>query len=224
MKLLTKLPYIVVLAIYFLLAGGAWAESEKDLVEIQSVDPTILVELKYASAENITGKVLYPPEFKASLRRGVMKELEQAQATLRSVGYGLKVWDAYRPLAAQKELYAVNSDPRFVAEPGVRSMHNRGVAVDVTLVDTNGNEVEMPTKFDVMGESAFYIYRGGNPLVEKNLKVLQRVMKESGFYACRTEWWHFFSRAWEEYPNVPEEGEKKKPSAAGSRSKSLTDE
>lgn len=199
-----KLPYIALLAIYFLINGTLAGQSESDLVEIQSVDPTIQVELKYAAADNLTGKVLYPPEFKAQLRRGVLNELIQAQRSLESLGYGLKVWDAYRPMDAQKELFFVNSDPRFVALPGLQSMHNRGAAVDVTLVDKNGKEVPMPTKFDVMDSSAFYIYRGKDPVILKNLQTLQKVMKQSGFFACRTEWWHFFSRQWEKYPNVPE--------------------
>ncbi len=205
--MLCNLPYLQALAICFLLTGGLRAESAEspgDLVEIQKTDPTIQVELKYATADNITGRVLYSADFKAQLRRGVAVELMQAQAALRPMGYGLKIWDAYRPLEVQKALFAVISDPRYVATPGGLSMHNRGVAVDVTLVDANGGELVMPTKFDVMGPRASYFYSAKNPAVLKRLVLLQRVMNQSGFYACRTEWWHFFSRHWKNYPNIPE--------------------
>jgi D-alanyl-D-alanine dipeptidase len=202
--MLRNLPRFTFLAMTFLLASWAWGQSGQDLVEIQSIDPTIQVELKYATADNITGRVLYPADFKAQLRRDIAVNLQKAQAVLRPLGYGLKVWDAYRPLEVQKALYAVISDPRYVAAPGVQSMHNRGVAVDITLVDAEGRELEMPTKFDVMGRSASYFYSGGNPAVLKRVVLLQRVMSRAGFYACKTEWWHFFSRKWRDYPNVVE--------------------
>ncbi|MEO7931985.1 MAG: M15 family metallopeptidase [Chthoniobacterales bacterium] len=211
-----NLPYFLAIAICFLFAErlrGEPVESPNDLVEIQKLDPTIQVELKYATTDNITGRVLYPAKFKAQLRRGVMEELMRAQATLRPMGYGLKIWDAYRSLDVQKALFAVISDPRYVATPGVHSMHNRAAAVDVTLVDANGRELEMPTKFDVMGPRASYFYSAKDPAVLKRLVLLQRVMSQSGFYACRTEWWHFFSRRWEKYPNVPEPNTGKKKGA-----------
>ena len=196
-----NLPYLAALAIYFL-ARVIHAQSENDLVEITAVDPTIQVDLKYASSDNLTGRVLYPVGFKAKLRRGVALELKSAQEALRPLGVGLKVWDAYRPLEVQKVLFAVVSNPSYVAVPGGLAMHNRGVAVDVTLVDISGRDLPMPTKFDVMGHAASYFYDGGSPFVMRNLVLLQRVMKQAGFYACRTEWWHFFSRKWERYPNV----------------------
>lgn len=202
-----NLPYLAALAIYFLVKT-IHAESENDLVEIGAVDSTIQIDLKYASSDNLTGRVLYPVGFKAKLRRGVALELKAAQEALRPLGVGLKVWDAYRPLAVQKALFDVINNPSYVAVPGGLAMHNRGVAVDVTLVDTSGRDLPMPTAFDVMGHAASYFYEGGNPVVLKNLTLLQRVMKQAGFYACRTEWWHFFSRKWEQYPNVLEAPEK----------------
>lgn len=201
--MLRNLPYLAALAIYFL-GATVQAESESDLVEIQTIDPTILVELKYATSDNLSGRVLYPADFRAQLRRGVALELHSAQEALRPLGLGLKVWDAYRPLEVQKALFEIISNPSYVAAPGGLAMHNRGVAVDVTLVDASGRDLEMPTKFDAMGHAATYFYDGGNPLILGNLIVLQRVMKQAGFYACKTEWWHFFSRKWERFPNVPE--------------------
>jgi len=175
-------------------------ESPLDLVVLADIIPTLVIELPYATPNNITGKTLYYPGFKARLRRGVALELKAAQETLQPMGYRLKVWDAWRPMSAQKALYAVISDPRYVAEPGEAAMHNRGVAVDVTLVDAEGRELTMPTGFDVMTREAHYHYRGKDPVIAKNLALLQKVMKENGFYACRTEWWHFFSRKWRAYP------------------------
>lgn len=182
------------------------AQSDLDLVEIQSIDPTILVELKYQTSDNLAKKPIYPPEFRAQLRRGVAVKLAGAQRTLGLLGFRLKVWDAYRPMEAQRLLYAVNSDPRYVAAPGQRSMHNRGVAVDVTLTDASGNEVAMPTGFDAMTPAAHYFYDGKDRLIRYRLLALQKAMRENGFFACRTEWWHFFSRDWQKYPNVDTEG------------------
>lgn len=200
-----SLPYILYFAICFSVYAAPAVQSDDDLVEIQEIDPTILVELKYATTDNLTGRILYPEGFKARLRRGVALQLREAQNALRPLGAGLKIWDAYRPIEVQKALYDVVNNPSYVASPGVESMHNRGVAVDVTLVDLNGREKPMPTKFDVIHSSATFFYKGGNPAILKNLVLLQRVMSQNGFYACRTEWWHFFSRKWQKYPNVLDE-------------------
>lgn len=197
-----NLPHIVLTAMVFFSAIPLLAESGSDLVEVRQIDPTIQVDLKYAAADNLTGRVLYPKHFTALLRRAVALDLKKAQDALRPMGLGLKIWDAYRPMETQKALFEVIHDPRYVANPGVMSMHNRGVAVDVTLVDGEGNEVEMPTKFDTMGSQATYFYSGKNPFVMRRLITLQSVMSDAGFYACRTEWWHFFSRRWKDFPNV----------------------
>lgn len=175
-------------------------------VDIKQVDPTILVDLRYAGPNNFTRRPLYSPGMPALLRFSVAQRLASAQKHLKAQGYGLKIWDAYRPGAAQKKLWEAIRNGSYVADPkeGVGSMHTRGAAVDVTLVDRNGNEIPMPTGFDSFTPAAMLNYQGGNPVVRLNLKLLQKAMARAGFYGLRTEWWHFCAADWTSYPPAPD--------------------
>jgi D-alanyl-D-alanine dipeptidase len=172
-----------------------------DLVEINSVDPTILIELRYAISRNFLGQPLYPRHARAYVRPSVAERLARAQRFLREHGYGLKVWDAYRPQAAQYELWRAQHNQSYVADPGEGngSLHTWGVAVDATLVDSKGREVAMPTDFDEFTPAAMLRYQGQDPVVKWHLKVLQVAMRRGGFYGMRTEWWHFVSYDWKKY-------------------------
>lgn len=179
-----------------LVAGGK-------LVEIAQLDPSLVVELRYATARNGAGKVLYPKDFPALLRPAVARKLLDAQRRLRPSGLGLKVWDAYRPADAQRALWRQVGQRRYVADPdatGPGSMHTRGAAVDVTLVDlATGRERPMPTDFDQFSLDAVGIYRGPDATVGENLRRLHRAMVEAGFLAQYREWWHFTDRDWRRY-------------------------
>jgi D-alanyl-D-alanine dipeptidase len=177
-----------------------------NLVDIKTVDPTILVDLRYASAHNITGHPLYPPDFPALVRPTTAARLARAQAFLRSHHYGLKIWDAYRPLAAQMELWQRTHNGAYVADPveGDGSLHCWGVAVDVTLVNEQGGEVAMPTAFDEFTPAAMLRYKGSDPVIKSNLKLLQEAMRRGGFYGLRTEWWHFIDYDWKDYAPIRE--------------------
>jgi D-alanyl-D-alanine dipeptidase len=177
-----------------------------NLVDIQTVDPTIRVELRYARSDNITGHALYPPSIPALVRPETAARLVKAQAWLRARHYGLKIWDAYRPLAAQMELWSKSRNGAYVADPesGDGSLHTWGVAVDVTLVDEEGREVPMPTRFDEFSEAARLQYHGDDPVILRNLKILQNAMGRAGFYGLRTEWWHFVARDWKKYAPIRE--------------------
>lgn len=213
MKLLSR---VTIFALFLGLFLGASARSQSsaaaypapapplfDLVPIQSIEPSIQIDLKYKTADNITGKPIYPPQFQALLRRGVAIDLQNVQLALRKFGYGLKVWDAWRPLYAQKALYAAIPDTRYVADPGLHPLHNRGVAVDVTLYDLATNkELPMPTAFDVMDPSADFFYKGGDYQILRRVQILQKTMLENRFYATRTEWWHFVSTQWKQFSNI----------------------
>lgn len=173
------------------------------MVSIQSIEPSIQIDLKYKTAANVTGKPIYPPDFQALLRRGVAIELQNAQFALRKYGYGLRVWDAWRPIYAQKALFAALPDTRYVADPGLHPLHNRGVAVDVTLYDlATGKELPMPTDFDAMDGSAGYFYKGDDYQILRRVQLLQKAMLDNGFHPTRTEWWHFVSRQWKHYPHI----------------------
>ncbi|MFL6543427.1 MAG: M15 family metallopeptidase [Chthoniobacterales bacterium] len=175
-----------------------------ELVEIRKVDPTIVVDLRYASERNLTHRALYPHEMPALVRPSVAERLAAAQKFLRAHGFGLKIWDAYRPLRAQRLLWQLAPNGSYVADPksSVGSMHTRGVAVDATLVDKSGHDVAMPTDFDDFTPAATHVYHGDDALVRSNLNMLQRAMARSGFYGLRTEWWHFAAEDWGKYPPI----------------------
>jgi D-alanyl-D-alanine dipeptidase len=196
-----------VLALIALAPYAAVAEPAYDnLVDIKSVDPTILVELRYATPHNITGRGLYPSGLPALVRPTTATRLAKAQKFLQARHYGLKIWDAYRPLAAQMELWQRTHNGSFVADPfdGNGSLHTWGVAVDATLVDENGREVAMPTKFDEFTPAAKLRYQGDDPVVKSHLKILQAAMRDGGFYGTPTEWWHFVAYDWKKYAPIRE--------------------
>jgi D-alanyl-D-alanine dipeptidase len=189
-------------------ADGAEAAGprESEFVDIKSVAPTILIELRYATPNNFTRRPLYRAEMPAMVRFSVAQRLAVAQKFLEKRGYGLKIWDAYRPRAAQAQLWKAIGNHAYVADPkdGIGSMHTRGAAVDVTLVDGSGREVPMPTEFDNFTPAALIDYHGRSPAVRSNLKMLQKAMAHAGFYGLRTEWWHFCAADWMAYQPVPD--------------------
>ena len=192
----------------FLLCGFAFGKTTEDseFVDIKSVDHTILVDLRYAGANNVAHRPLYPPGTSAVVRASVAQRLALVQDYLRKKGYGLKIWDAYRTQSAQEKLWQITHNRSFVADPkeGRGSMHIRGVAVDATLVDAEGRDVPMPTDFDSFTSAALMEYHGNNPQVRANLKMLQKAMAHGGFYGLRTEWWHFCAPDWKRFDPVPE--------------------
>lgn len=187
-------------------AFGRATKNETDFVDIKTVEKTIVVDLRYAGANNVARHPLYPADTPAWVRAGVAQRLVLVQEYLRKKGYGLKIWDAYRPQSAQEKLWQFTHNRSFVADPkeGRGSMHIRGAAVDVTLVDSSGGDVPMPTDFDSFTPAALIEYSGHSPNVRENLKVLQKAMAHGGFYGLRTEWWHFCAPDWKKYDPVPE--------------------
>lgn len=176
-----------------------------EFVDIKSVDKTIVIDLRYASSNNVAHRPLYPPGTPALVRASVAKRLVIAQEYLRRKGYGLKIWDAYRPQAAQEQLWRIMQNRSYVADPKEgRGMHVRGAAVDATLVDAEGRDVPMPTDFDSFTEAALLEYKGRDPIVRANLKLLQKAMAHGGFYGLRTEWWHFCAPDWKEFSPEPD--------------------
>lgn len=195
-------------AAFFVLALGASGKTSDDaeFVDIKSVEPSIVVDLRYASSNNVAHRPLYPPGTPALVRASVARRLAVAQNYLRAKGYGLKIWDAYRTQSAQEKLWATTHNRSFVADPkeGRGSMHIRGVAVDATLVDAAGNEVPMPTDFDSFTPASVLQYQGNNATVRANLKLLQKAMAHGGFYGMPTEWWHFCAPDWKRFDPVPD--------------------
>lgn len=179
--------------------AGAPAPRTADFADIRDIEPTIRVDVRYATPENFTGKVLYPVN-RCLLRRPVAERLAGVQRALRERGLGLKVWDCYRPLSIQRKLWALVPDPRYVADPAKGSRHNRGAAVDLTLVDGSGAELEMPTGYDDFSERSHRGHAGASPRAAANSALLESALARAGFAGLATEWWHFDADGWREYP------------------------
>ena len=168
-------------------------------VDIASIDKTIAVDIRYATENNFTGKILYPAN-RCLLRPDVARRLARVNGNLKRRGLGLKLWDCYRPLSIQRELWKMVPDPRYVADPAKGSRHNRGAAVDITLVGPDGKELEMPTGYDDFSEKAHRDYGGASPSAAKNRETLSTAMNAEGFEGLSTEWWHFDAQNWRSYP------------------------
>jgi D-alanyl-D-alanine dipeptidase len=182
------------------------AESSKlELLDIRSVDPSIVVELRYAGPNNITGRTLYPSGTRALVRPEVAQRLAIAQRFLRQHGRGLKIWDAYRPRSVQVQLWRAAPADVYIADPETTngSLHAWGVAVDATLVDSRNRSVPMPTDFDELTPAAMLFYRGANQHIQSNLALLQAAMGSAGFYGHLLEWWHFIAPDWKKYVPDP---------------------
>jgi zinc D-Ala-D-Ala dipeptidase len=174
------------------------------LVDIRSVDPTIIVELRYAGRNNLVGYPLYSQGTCALARPEVASGLTAAQAFLRRYQFGLKIWDAYRPVGVQEKLWHASHNSDYVANPenGVGSLHSWGVAIDVTLVDTWNRPVRMPSDFDDFTPAAMWLYAGPHADIRAHVHLLQIAMRNAGFWGLRTEWWHFTIADWQKYlPN-----------------------
>ena len=177
------------------------------LVSLLEVVPRPLMELRYASPYNVLGVTLYPA-LDPQLRCPVALALQQVQRDLAAGGLGLKVWDAYRPLAVQQRMWDAIRDPRYVSDPAVNAgRHTRGTAVDVTLVDRRGQPLPMPTDFDDFSEAAHQDAPGIPAERAANARLLRKAMERRGFRAFPTEWWHFDWYRWQELPVVREPGE-----------------
>lgn len=168
-------------------------------VDIAKVNPNIITDIRYATTNNFTGRVLYSSAV-CLLRRPVAKKLDLIQKNLEKKKLGLKIYDGYRPRYVQRIFWEIIPDTRYVADPNIGSKHNRGAAVDVTLVDENGNELEMPTPFDDFTEIAHTTYTHLPKHILANRTLLHDAMKEQGFIPLPTEWWHFDDAEWEKYP------------------------
>lgn len=165
---------------------------DEDFVKITDYVPHAQVSLAYATKDNFTGQVIYD-FFDAYLRYGTVKKLISVAQILEKQGYGLLIWDGYRPVYAQAKLFEAYPDPTYVSPPGVGNQnHCRGRAVDLTLYDlTTGQILEMPSGFDDFSAKADRDYADVSSVAAANAQLLERVMKDSGFKGYSKEWWHY---------------------------------
>ena len=175
------------------------AEPEKALVDIEAVIPGVVLDIRYATENNLVRKWFYE-EPNAFLRKAAAEALADIQSKLKEQGLAIKVFDAYRPYSATLKFYEVYPDTNFVAAPWRGSVHNRGCAIDLTLIDLNtGAELEMPTLFDDFTEKAGHAYMDLTPEALKNRAILHDAMIDGGFLQYDPEWWHYNYTGWENY-------------------------
>jgi len=173
-----------------------------ELVDISAWPDAPVLDIRYATKLNFTGEKLYAAPV-ALLRPETAAALARANLALREMGYGLRVFDAYRPPAIQRLMWGLVPDERYVSNPAVNmGRHTRGTAVDVALTDLMGNPLPMPSGYDDFTEKAHRDYKGASPKAAANRDLLERVMKEVGFEPFPTEWWHFDLAGWEKFPVV----------------------
>jgi zinc D-Ala-D-Ala dipeptidase len=149
-----------------------------------------IIDIKYATSDNFVGEVIYPCG-RMFLRPDVAIALSIVNQELLAQGYQLKLFDGYRPRPAQQKLWDKVPNRNYVAPPSEGSMHNRGVAVDLTLADPGGNEIDMGTPYDFFGREAHHDYSTFPPEVLKHRQLLKGIMEQHGFQSIRTEWWHY---------------------------------
>jgi D-alanyl-D-alanine dipeptidase len=181
------------------LSASLFGEGKPILVDIQAVNPKIYIDLKYATADNFTGQAIYAFT-QCLVLEPVAKALSEVQKELEQLGLGLKVWDGYRPLAAQWKFWEICPDPCYVSDPRKGGRHTRGTAVDVTLVNAEGQELVMPTAFDDFSEKAHSNYTGASEEAVRNRELLRNVMEKHSFTVLPTEWWHFDFKGWQDQP------------------------
>lgn len=173
---------------------------EMELVDLEKVIPNIILDIRYATANNFTKEIIYS-EPKAYTRKPVAEVLKTMQDSLAKIGLGIKIYDAYRPYAATLKFYEVYPDKEWVANPAHGSRHNRGCAVDISLVNlTTGKELQMPTEFDSFSEKAHTNYPDLPEEAIKNRTFLVNIMAHFGFTNYKSEWWHYDYKTWKDYP------------------------
>jgi D-alanyl-D-alanine dipeptidase len=179
--------------------GECVKNGQNTLIDIQKVIPGIQLDIRYATANNFTGRQVYsfPNAF---LRKPAADSLVAVQKELASMGLGLKIFDAYRPYTATLLFHEIVKDTLFAASPATGSRHNRGCSVDVSLVDLKtGAELAMPTEYDNFTAKAGARYPDLQLTVLQNRDLLIRVMDKHGFKVMPSEWWHFDFNGWQSF-------------------------
>lgn len=164
--------------------------SDSEFVQLSRIDTTFYYDMKYATEDNFLKEKVYDCA-NCLLRYQTVKQLIKANNDFKKAGYRIKFFDCYRPLSIQKKMWKIFPDKRYVADPNKGSNHNRGTAVDITLVDSLGNELAMGTAFDHFGKEAHHAYQKLPEDVLSNRKFLKNIMEANGFWSITSEWWHY---------------------------------
>jgi D-alanyl-D-alanine dipeptidase len=172
----------------------AKTDSCRRMVELGSLAPGIRYDLRYATVNNFMHRQMYRPAPRVTdLRMPAARALAGVQKELNAKGYGLKIFDAYRPYSVTVDFWELVKDERYVANPTKGSGHNRGLAVDLTIIElSTGRELDMGTGFDDFTDTAHHSFEALSPAVLQNRKLLRETMERFGFTAIKTEWWHYY--------------------------------
>lgn len=170
------------------------ADSSKKMIELKSLIPNIVYDLRYASTNNFMHRLMYPENTtKTFLRLPAAVALSKAQRELNEEGLGLKIFDAYRPYSVTEKFWELVHDERYVANPAKGSGHNRGIAVDLTIINLKtGEELNMGTGFDNFTDSAHHAFTNLPEEILQNRNLLKTIMEKHGFKLFEPEWWHYF--------------------------------
>jgi D-alanyl-D-alanine dipeptidase len=168
------------------------ADSMQQMTEIKTLIPDIIYDLRYATENNFTHAKLYESGKQTFLRLPVAETLLKVQEDLNKRSFGLKIFDAYRPYAVTKKMWDLIHDERYVADPSKGSGHNRGLSIDLTLINLkDGSELDMGTGFDNFTDTAHHNFKDLATDILANRKLLRETMERNGFKALETEWWHY---------------------------------
>jgi D-alanyl-D-alanine dipeptidase len=166
------------------------AVNDTTFVNLKDYSNDFVYDMKYATEDNFLKAKVYDCD-ECYLRLKTVKAFVEANKKFTKKGYRIKIYDCYRPLDIQKKMWEIVSNPKYVADPAKGSIHNRGGAVDITLVDRSGKELDMGTSFDFFGIEASHDYPNLSKKIKSNRQLLKSVMLSSGFNSFDSEWWHY---------------------------------
>ena len=172
-----------------LLSFVVWGQ-QSDFVRLKDLSPDFVYELKYATPDNFLKQAVYDCG-ECYMRKSTAEALVKANEAFKQLGYRIKLFDCYRPLSVQKKMWKILPGTHYVANPAKGSKHNRGAAVDLTLVDAEGKELNMGTPFDFFGKEAHHTYTQHSKEVLENRKLLKETLDKYNFKSIYSEWWHY---------------------------------
>ncbi|WP_315163158.1 M15 family metallopeptidase [Capnocytophaga leadbetteri] len=172
-----------------LLSFVVWGQ-QSDFVRLKDLSHDFVYELKYATPDNFLKQAVYDCG-ECYLRKSTAEALVKANEAFKQLGYRIKLFDCYRPLSVQKKMWKILPGTHYVANPAKGSKHNRGAAVDLTLVDAQGKELNMGTPFDFFGKEAHHTYTQHSKEVLENRKLLKETLDKFNFKSIYSEWWHY---------------------------------
>ena len=180
---------LIITFLSVLLSFVVWGQ-QSDFVRLKDLSSDCVYELKYATPDNFLKQAVYDCG-ECYLRKSTAEALVKANEAFKQLGYRIKLFDCYRPLSVQKKMWKILPGTHYVANPAKGSKHNRGAAVDLTLVDAQGKELNMGTPFDFFGKEAHHTYTEYPKEVLENRKLLKETLNKYNFKSIYSEWWHY---------------------------------